>query len=144
MVCNYVHDNPKWFGGIYLDNSSAGYTIRNNVLHNNAYNFLLTCYNTDVYEYYLENPNSSGDFYIPNLSDEAEKDVMFIGFKDREGNIIGNVTGWDGVIYVLKADEWKARNNTYTRPEGNTEGKKKEIIEFSGVEPAYRERFGLK
>ena len=144
IECNYVHDNPKWFGGIYLDNSSAGYTIRNNVLHDNAYNFLLTCYNTDVSDNYLENPNSEGDFSIPNLSDEPEKDVMFIGFKDREGNIIGNSHGWDGVIYVLTAEEWKARNNTYTRPEDNTDEKKKQVITSSGVEPAYRERFGLK
>ena len=141
---NYVHDNPKWFGGIYLDNSSAGYTIRYNVLHDNAYNFLLTCYNTDVYDNYLENPNSEGDFSIPNLSDEAEKDVMFIGFKDPEGNILNTMTGWDGVIYVLTEEEWIARNNTYTRPEGNTDEKKKEIIESSGVEPAYRARFGIK
>lgn len=141
---NYVHHNPKWFGGIYLDNSSAGYIIRHNVLHNNAYNFLLTCYNTEVYDNYLDDPDHQDDFSIPNVNPEPGKNVMFIGFKDREGNLIGNSYGWDGVVYVLKEAEWKTLNNTYTLPCGTTEAKRKEIIASCGVEPMYRARFGIK
>jgi hypothetical protein len=68
---NYVHDVKNHFGAIYLDNSSAGYIVRNNVLRDNVRNLLLTSYDTEVYDNYL---------------DDIEK-VMYIGFKDKNGNM---------------------------------------------------------
>lgn len=121
---NYVHHVQDHFGAIYLDNSSAGYTVRNNVLHDNTRNLLLTSYDTNVYGNYLDDVES----------------VMYIGFKDREGNMIRTMKGGDGKVYVLSFEEWASLNNTYSDA---TEDKKDEIIASSGVEPAYRARFGI-
>lgn len=123
---NYVYLVDNDFGGIYLDNSSAGYTVHSNVLRNNKRNFLLTCYNTVVEDNYLDDAAS----------------VMYIGFKDADKNVLINKATCDGVVYVLTQEEWESIHNTIAMPAYSSE-KSNELIEKSGVTAEYRKLFNI-
>lgn len=125
---NYVHGLVNQFGGIYLDHSSAGYTIRYNVLHNNANHLLLTSYRTNVHD---------------NFLDDTSK-VRFIGFKDYLGNVTDDYYGSsDGIIYELTQTQWSSLGNQFVHPASHTGAIPDYIMYASGVMPEYKTRFGI-
>ncbi len=132
---NYVHDNGQWFGGIYLDNRSGGYTVRNNVVANCASNLCFTSYDTRAYNNYLEG-------YSQSAWGGSGGDVVFVSFwYDRDHMTWDtNCTNFGLVAY----SDWVQLNNEYTAPTGNhTCPEAQAIIAASGVQPEYRARFGL-
>ena len=110
---NYIHDNRLWNGGIYLDNRSAGYTIRYNVLENNPRNFCLNSYNTKIYDNYLDKLVQS-EFGNDDVNNSDKVNVYFLGFLDAEGNITNQMNATTLTNLGLK--EWSTLGNSYTAP----------------------------
>jgi len=130
---NYIHDNGKWFGGIYLDNRSAGYTIRGNVIHDCPANFEFHSYNTKVYDNYL-------DGYSQSVMDNWDAKVVFVSFKDKDGNMTAHSSA--SAFGIVGMKEWESLNNTYTVPSGDhTSDEAKKIISAAGVKPEYKTCF---
>lgn len=138
---NYIHDNRLWNGGIYLDNRSAGYTIRYNVLENNPRNFCLNSYNTKIYDNYLDKLVQS-EFGNDDVNNSDKVNVYFLGFLDAEGNITNQMNATTLTNLGLK--EWSTLGNSYTAPSGDTKAKANAIKQAAGVKAEYKAWFGMK
>ena len=134
---NYIHNVMFAGTAIYQDNRSAGYTIRNNVLRNNFYNFVQNSYNTDIYDNYLDILNETQtDSYA------GSPKIVFYGWRMPNGQL--NVDSRENTEFsVLGRAEWLTQNNSYSIPTGDTTAKENAIIAAAGVEPEYKNRFGI-
>ena len=132
---NYVHDNGLWFGGIYLDNRSGGYTVRNNVVANCPSNLCFTSYDTRAYNNYLDN-------YSQSTWGNSNAKVVFVSFYWDVNTMTADTDC--SQFGIVAYSNWVQLNNEYTRPAGNhTSAEAKAIISASGVKPQYRTRFEL-
>ncbi len=132
---NYVHDNGLWFGGIYLDNRSGGYTVRNNVVANCPSNLCFTSYDTRAYNNYLDN-------YSQSTWGNSNAKVVFVSFYWDANTMTADTDC--SQFGIVAYNNWVQLNNEYTRPAGNhTSAEAKAIIAVSGVKPQYRTRFEL-
>lgn len=132
---NFVHNTGLWNGGIYLDNRSAGYTIRHNVVQNCPTNFCLNGYNTTIYENYLDRLTQTVTGGYGGFP------VSFLGFKNAAGELSSLPDATD--LVTLGLGEWETMGNSYTAPDGDTTMQANAVIATVGVRPPYKERFGL-
>lgn len=132
---NYVHSNTLWFGGIYLDNRSAGYTVRKNVVRNCQTNLVFTSYNVNAYDNYL-------DVYSQSELNNSAAKVVFVSFRDANGQVTAEPNA--PTFGIVGIEEWLTLDNSYSAPSGDTTKAANTIIAAAGVTPEYKAWFGIK
>ncbi len=135
---NYIHDLIGTGTGLYLDNRSAGYTVRSNVVHSSSHNTVLNSYNTVFENNYFDvyGPETGVDSYTPGVTK-----IVFYGWRLPDYSGLNPDNRIAGTIFAaLSRSEWlnpgPGLTNTYSIPDGDhTCADAMEIRAAAGAKP---------